>query len=164
MGMAPPPAVMVRKGTGGDILACLSIAVALPAYFTRTGLAEMKCQLPLQDVYVADEGTTVVGFAAIERKNAAVAELAWIAVAADRHGRGTGRALLAQVDADLLRAGLRLLEVKTLADTAGYEPYIRTRRFYALAGFVHLDTVDPFPGWDPGNPCAILVKVLGDGA
>lgn len=63
-----------------------------------------------------------------------------------------------------MRADVRLLEVKTLADRAGYGPYIRTRRFYAWAGFVHLDTIDPFPGWDPGNPCAILVKVLGDGA
>ena len=162
--MVPPPAVMVRRGTASDIRACLAVAAALPAYFNHAGLAEMKRQLPLQDLYVAEKGATVEGFAAIERKNAALAELAWIAVAADRHGRGIGRVLLARVEAALAGDGVRLFEVKTLADTAEYEPYIRTRRFDARAGFVHLETIDPFPGWDPGNPCAILVKVLGDGA
>lgn len=162
--MVPPPAVMVRRGAASDIPACLSIAAALPAYFNHAGLAEMKRQLPFQDLYVAEKGATVEGFAAIKRKNASLAELAWIAVAPDRHGRGTGRALLARVEAALAGHGVRLLEVKTLADTAEYEPYIRTRRFYARVGFVHVETIDPFPGWEPGNPCAILVKVLGDGA
>jgi hypothetical protein len=30
-------------------------------------------------------------------------------------------------------------------------------RCYAIAC---LEIIDPFPGWDPGNPCAIYVKAL----
>jgi hypothetical protein len=60
-----------------------------------------------------------------------------------------------------LRAnGVMLLEVKTLAPTVVYTPYERTRRFYEHAGFILLEVVDPYPGWEPGNPCAIYVKIL----
>ena len=27
-------------------------------------------------------------------------------------------------------------------------------------GFVHIDTIDPLPGWEPGNPAAIYVAAL----
>jgi hypothetical protein len=27
-------------------------------------------------------------------------------------------------------------------------------------GFVHIDTIDPLPGWPPGNPAAIYVVAL----
>jgi len=49
---------------------------------------------------------------------------------------------------------------KTLAPDVEYAPYEATRRFYEKKGFIHLETIDPYPGWDPGNPCAIYVRVL----
>lgn len=63
-------------------------------------------------------------------------------------------------------AGVELLEVKTLSAKADYLPYEATRGFYQRTGFLHLETVDPYPGWGPENPGAIYVKVLapGDGA
>jgi hypothetical protein len=27
-------------------------------------------------------------------------------------------------------------------------------------GFIHIDTIDPLPGWSPGNPAAIYVVAL----
>jgi hypothetical protein len=28
------------------------------------------------------------------------------------------------------------------------------------SGFIHIDTIDPLPGWPPGNPAAIYVTAL----
>jgi hypothetical protein len=36
----------------------------------------------------------------------------------------------------------------------------RDYRFWTKRGFIHVDTIDPLPGWKPGNPCAILVAPL----
>ena len=71
-----------------------------------------------------------------------------------------GSALLLAIEERLRADGVTLLEVKTLAPTVVYAPYERTRHFYERAGFLLLETVDPYPGWEPGNPCAIYVKIL----
>ena len=39
-------------------------------------------------------------------------------------------------------------------------PYEATRAFWERNGFVHVDTIDPLPGWEPGNPAAIYVAAL----
>ena len=56
--------------------------------------------------------------------------------------------------------GVQVVEVKTLDRSAEYAPYNSTRRFWEARGFVHIDTIDPLPGWEPGNPCAIYVAAL----
>ncbi|HEX5290374.1 MAG TPA: hypothetical protein VFX25_16040 [Streptosporangiaceae bacterium] len=35
-----------------------------------------------------------------------------------------------------------------------------TRAFWERNGFVHVDTIDPLPGWEPGNPAAIYVAAI----
>ncbi|WP_049981095.1 hypothetical protein [Halolamina rubra] len=63
--------------------------------------------------------------------------------------------------ADRLAAdGVELLTVKTLAATVDDDHYARVRSFYERAGFRHVETIDPYPEWEPGNPCAIYVKPL----
>jgi len=37
---------------------------------------------------------------------------------------------------------------------------VATRGFEAHRGFVPVDTIDPLPGWSPGNPAAIYVAAL----
>ena len=44
--------------------------------------------------------------------------------------------------------------------SSGYRPYEATRAFWERNGFVHVDTIDPLPGWEPGNPAAIYVAAL----
>ena len=51
-------------------------------------------------------------------------------------------------------------EAKTLDSSSGYRPYEATRAFWERNGFVHVDTIDPLPGWEPGNPAAIYVAAL----
>ena len=40
----------------------------------------------------------------------------------------------------------------TLDRSAGYPPYRATLAFWQHRGFVEVDTIDPLPGWQPGNP------------
>jgi hypothetical protein len=47
-----------------------------------------------------------------------------------------------------------------LADSGEVPPYVATRAFWELRGFVHVDTIDPLPGWQPGNPAAIYAAAL----
>jgi GNAT superfamily N-acetyltransferase len=142
--------------------ACLAIARALPGYFTPAAVAQIQHDLAHHGTYVVAErpAGAVAGFAVVQRKNAAVAELLWLAVHPAHQGRGLGTELLAALMERLGASGVALLAVKTLAPEAGYAPYVGTRRFYERAGFVHLETVDPYPGWDPDSPCAIYVKIL----
>ena len=35
-----------------------------------------------------------------------------------------------------------------------------TRAFWLARGFIQLDTIDPLPGWPPGNPAAILAMTI----
>lgn len=74
--------------------------------------------------------------------------------------KGYGTALIEHTSIRLKEKGIRLLEVKTLAPQAGYQPYEATRRFYNKNGFILTDIIDPYPGWEPGNPCALYVKIL----
>lgn len=53
-----------------------------------------------------------------------------------------------------------VVEVKTLDSSSGYRPYEATRAFWERNGFVQVDTIDPLPGWEPGNPAAIYVAAL----
>ena len=52
------------------------------------------------------------------------------------------------------------MTVKTLDSSAGYAPYEATRAFYERNGFVYVDTIDPLPGWPPGNPAAIYAAAI----
>lgn len=74
-----------------------------------------------------------------------------MAVAPGRRGRGIGTVLLDRVLDDLAATGIRLVEVKTLDRSAGYPPYEATHGFWERRGFVQVDTIDPLPGWEPGN-------------
>jgi GNAT superfamily N-acetyltransferase len=89
-----------------------------------------------------------------------VVEILWLAVMPGLQQEGQGTALI-QVLADQAKCnGIVALEVKTLAATVESPRYARTRRFYERRGFVLLDVIDPYPGWSPGNPCAIYIKVV----
>jgi GNAT superfamily N-acetyltransferase len=138
---------------------CLSLARSLPEYFNPPGLAAMEKSLLEDELYLVVDNV-VTAFAAVRLKQKAFAELSWMAVSPLRHRQGIGTALLRFMERDLVRRGVRLLLVKTLAPESGYPPYEPTRRFYRKNGFLLLETVDPYPRWGPGNPCAFYVKIL----
>jgi hypothetical protein len=83
-----------------------------------------------------------------------------MAVASAKRGRGTGTQLLTYVLEALAMSNVCLVEVKTLDQSADYEPFDGTRAFWEQRGFHHIDTIDPMPGWPPGNPAALYVAAL----
>jgi len=150
----------VRAGTAGDAAACADIATGLLDFFTPAAVEKIRADATAHRPWVVTEGGRVVAFALVERRGRRAAEILAAATGASRRGRGIGTALVEHVLDDLRRAGTLLVEVKTLAPAAGYAPYDATYRFWTARGFVHVDTIDPLPGWEPGNPAAVLVAAL----
>ncbi|UCH42305.1 MAG: GNAT family N-acetyltransferase [Dehalococcoidales bacterium] len=152
--------VITGSGNEENITACLAIAWQLDEYFVESAITRMGQDIASQVLYVATHMNEVVGFTVMDLKNNNVAEISWIAVKPEFQRQGIGTALVDRVACDFSSKGIEVIEVKTLSPDADYLPYEKTRRFYEKAGFIHLDTIDPYPGWEPGNPCAIYIKVL----
>ncbi|GAB7093270.1 hypothetical protein JCM30237_04220 [Halolamina litorea] len=146
--------------TGAYVDDCLAVARGLDRGFNDAGLASMAEDLPEQRQFLAFADGELLGFVSIDDSGPAVAEVAWFAVRSDSQGAGIGSRLLEAVTDRLAAGGVRLLSVKTLAATVDDDHYARVRSFYEGAGFHHVETIDPYPEWEPGNPCAIYVKPL----
>lgn len=155
---------MIRLATGDDLEPCLRIVRGLPDYFTDDVPDRVRLDLGRHEgwVVVLDHG--VVGVAVVERRSDLVAEILWLAVAAERRRAGLGTRLVVHVLDHLRRRGVHLVEVKTLDRSVDYPPYESTRAFWEHLGFIQLDTIDPMPGWDPGNACALYVAALNSSA
>ncbi len=89
------------------------------------------------------------------------AEVHLMAVAPSLHRHGVGRALVKHAEREARSRGHRLLEVKTLGPAHPDENYRETRAFNSALGFLPLEEIH---GLWPGNPCLIMVKVLGNRA
>lgn len=149
----------IRSGDDDDIPACVDIADELEEYFTDDAIETMREDLEEHEFFlVYDE--KVSGFISLNIKNDRCAEVSWLSVRKDMRGHGLGRRLMKRSFEFLSDKGVEVLEVKTLSDEVEYEPYEHTRNFYEKMEFIHLETIDPYPGWEEGNPCAIYVKVL----
>jgi GNAT superfamily N-acetyltransferase len=152
----------VRRLAAGDVPAAVAIVRGLPDYFTSDVPAKVERDAGSHQAWVCtdSESGTVTGFAVAARKSPGGAEILWFAVDAARRRRGHGTALLGHVLDGLAAAGISVVEAKTLDASSGYRPYEATRAFWERNGFVHIDTIDPLPGWPPGNPAAIYVAAL----
>jgi ribosomal protein S18 acetylase RimI-like enzyme len=156
--MACMPAV--RRFAAEDAPAVTAIIRGLPDYFTDDVPAKAEHDAADHEAWVITGPDGVAGFAIAARKSPGGAEILWIAVEAARRGQGHGTRLLGHVLGDLAAAGVSVVEAKTLDASSGYQPYEATRAFWERNGFVQVDTIDPLPGWQPGNPAAIYVAAL----
>jgi GNAT superfamily N-acetyltransferase len=154
------PAMDLRPIAPDDLQACQTIIGGLPDFFTDDVPDKIAHDLDAHDGWVISEDDGVVGFAVVERRSSRAAEILWIAVGHDQRHQGVGAKLIEHVLDALAGDKLAVVEAKTLDASADYEPYVATRAFWERHGFVHIDTIDPLPGWEPGNPAAILVCVL----
>jgi GNAT superfamily N-acetyltransferase len=150
----------VRRFAAGDAPAATAIVRGLPEYFTDDVPAKVELDAASHEAWVITDSGAVAGFAVAARKSPGGAEILWIAVDAARRGRGHGTTLLGHVLDCLAAGGVSVVEVKTLDRSSGYRPYEGTRAFWERNGFIHIDTIDPLPGWRPGNPAAIYVAAL----
>jgi ribosomal protein S18 acetylase RimI-like enzyme len=154
------PMLAVRRFAAGDALAVTAIIRSLPDYFTDDVPGKVERDAASHEAWVLTDSGAVVGFAIAARKSPGGAEILWIAIDAGRRGRGHGTRLLGHVLDRLATAGISLVEAKTLDRSAGYRPYEATRAFWERNGFIQVDTIDPLPGWQPGNPAAIYVAAV----
>ena len=150
----------VRPFQAGDVPAAAAIVLGLPDYFTEDVPDQVEHDAASHQAWAITDSGTVAGFAIAARKSPAGAEILWIAVDAARRGRGHGTRLLGRVLDHLGADGISVVEAKTLDRSSGYRPYEATWAFWERNGFVHVDTIDPLPGWEPGNPAAIYVAAL----
>jgi GNAT superfamily N-acetyltransferase len=150
----------IRPATRDESSRCFEIAERLPLYFSASGLEILRGDLEVHDVVIAENDGAVVGFVTLDRKSPAVREISWLAVDPSVQSAGVGSLLVGEAESLCKTEGASILEVKTLAEKEGASNYEGTRRFYERHGFSLLEVIDPFPGWDPGNPCAIYVKAL----
>ena len=139
---------------------CLELARGLPEYFNEDGYKKMEQDLLSHELYTVMRDERLAGFITIDTKSQNVAEISWMAVDKEQQGKGIGSQLLVYVIEDLRDSGYKLLEVKTLSEIDEYQPYEGTRAFYRKHGFILLETICPYPGWGPDDPCDIYVKIL----
>lgn len=132
----------------------------LAEYFTDDVPEKVSTALHAHHGWVIIDDDHLVGFSVVDRRSSAAAEILWMAIDPLRRGSGAGTTLLGHLIDELRADGVRLVEVKTLDRSADYPPYESTRAFWERQGFVHTDTIDPLPGWQPANPCAIYVAAL----
>jgi GNAT superfamily N-acetyltransferase len=150
----------VRPATAQDAVTCAAIVEGLDDFFTDDVPDKVRSDLRDHGGWVIHDAGGVVGFVIVERRGVRAAEILWAAVAAARRGAGLGSRLVNHVLDELSAQGVQIVEVKTLDPSAGYAPYDATRAFWLARGFIQLDTIDPLPGWPPGNPAAILAVAL----
>jgi GNAT superfamily N-acetyltransferase len=151
---------IVRSFELEDLPSLIDIVDRLPEYFTDDVPAKVREDLRAHQGRVIVDDGDLVGFSVVERRSAAAAEILWMAIAPVRRGRGAGTQLLAHIIDELRADDCTVVEVKTLDRSANYPPYEGTRAFWERRGFVQIDTIDPLPGWQPGNPCALYVAAL----
>lgn len=141
-----------------DYKSALRVAENSRNYF-ETGFEDLKRDLKEHLLYGAYIGNKMVGFITYKENNKDVIEISWLAVISSKRNLGIGSKLVKE---SLMRLGgsYKVCEVKTLAETHPDPGYAKTRKFYSKLGFVSLEIINPYPGWDNDSPCQIFVKPL----
>ena len=108
---------------------------------------------------VSDKGAAI-GFLALKPHTPIHAELCVMGILPEYHRISIGRGLFNLFQNYCAENGYKYISVKTLDDSAGYEPYAKTRKFYEAMGFLPFEVHKNF--WDADNPCLIMIKDLKD--
>lgn len=148
----------IRQVKRNELESCLAIAKALPEWFDEKEVSEISNHLTTLPTFVAIKDGEVLAFAIIEDKNKDTIEIKHLAVSKDRQHAGIGTKLLSYIENNYPEK--TNIEVKTLDESADYEPYMSTRSFYEKNGFKKAEVIDPYPGWEPDNPCAVYKKSI----
>ncbi len=138
---------------------CEAILRTVPEWFGREdALQEYVSEIDVLDTYSAWLDEHLVGFMTVKYHTPESAELHVLAVDARFHRQGIGKQLLAFIEQDLKQKSVTLLQVKTLAESAGDVNYEKTRHFYSAQGFIGLEEFTEL--WGEDTPCLIMIKAL----
>ena len=137
----------------------LEIMNALPEWFSPPEDIERKSEIHREYPFiVAYDDEKAVGFVAIKMHNHYTAEIYDLGVLREHQRRGIGHRLIEACVVYCKEQGYQFLTVKTLDESADYEPYNGTRAFYKKEGFYPLEVFTCV--WDEENPCLFMTKVL----
>ena len=147
---------IVRRAAGAE---CASILAELPDWFgIPQSNAEYAELAEREQAWVADEAGETLGLMVLTDQGFCAIDVHLLAVRPYAHRRGVGKALIAHARAVARELGKSYVTVKTQGPSMDYEPYRRTRAFYAAVGFSPLEELTSI--WGPENPCLIMVKPL----
>lgn len=149
----------LRKYASSDAAACRALMAGLGAWFIPTAAEAYLADLGRLPTWVALLDGGVAGFVSVTRPAARAFEVHVLAVAAEHHGHGVGRALMLQAERWAAALGARFMQVKTLGPSHADPHYDQTRGFYLHLGYEPLFETDRL--WGEGNPTLVLVKAIG---
>lgn len=141
-----------------DYEGVLKVAKSSKRYF-ETGFEQLEKDIRNHLLFGAYLENKVVGFVTYKENSEDVVEISWLAVLPKYRNKGVGSKLVLE-SLKLLKGGCKICEVKTLAETHKDPGYAKTRNFYKELGFISLEVIYPYPGWDKDSPCQIFVKFL----
>jgi len=130
----------------------------LPDYFTEKAISDVEKDT-IHEIVCVYENAELVGFL-IYKVQINNAEILWMAISKEYQGKIYGKSILNFFETLMLKRGVNILIVKTLDDSANYQPYFQTTRFYRKNGFKKVHFIEVIPEWGPGNPCAVYEKKL----
>lgn len=137
----------------------LEIMNALPEWFSPPEDIVSKSVIHRDyPFFVAYFENKAVGFAALKIHNRYTADIYNFGILREYHRMGIGHNLLEYCVQWCKVNSFIFLTVKTLDESAVYEPYKGTRAFYKKEGFYPLEVFTTF--WDEENPCLFMIKVL----
>lgn len=137
----------------------LKIMNALPEWFSPPEDIVNKSVIHRKYPFIAAyDDDKAVGFAALKIHNKYTADIYNLGVLKEHHRRGIGHQLIAACVQYCVENDYKFLTVKTLDESAVYEPYNATRAFYKKEGFYPLEVLTTF--WDEENPCLFMIKVI----
>ena len=137
----------------------LKIMNALPEWFSPPEDIVNKSVIHREyPFFVAYDGDKAIGFAAIKIHNEYTADIYNLGILKEYHRMGIGHRLMEACIQFCKEKDYRFLTVKTLDESADYEPYNGTRAFYKKEGFYPLEVFTCI--WDEENPCLFMIKVL----
>lgn len=131
----------------------------LPEWFSPSQDIPVKAEIHKEyPFYAVYENDNCIGFVALKIHNEYTAEIYNLGVLKEFHRKGAGHLLIEACENYCIRNNKQFLTVKTLDESAVYEPYNSTRAFYKKEGFKPLEVFTNY--WDEDNPCLFLVKAI----
>ena len=116
----------------------LEIMSALPECFSPPENIVNKSSIHKEyPFFAAYDGDRVIGFVALKIHNLYTADIYNLGVLREYHRMGIGHQLLNACIQYCKETSRKFLTVKTLDESAIYEPYNSTRAFYKKEGFTH---------------------------
>lgn len=137
----------------------LEVLNALPEWFSPPeDIARKALQHKDYPFIAVYDGEKAVGFVALKIHNPYTADIYNLGVLREYHKQGVGHKLMEACISYCKANTYKFLTVKTLDESADYEPYEATRAFYKREGFYPLEVFTCI--WDEENPCLFMVKVI----